>query len=36
MVCWSLPINTPVVAARGASQIASVGRRCSGLVQMAF
>jgi len=36
MVCWSLPIIVPVVAARGRSQIASRGLICSGLVQMAF
>src|SRR5271154_7590164 len=36
MVCWSLPIIVPVVAARGRSQIASRGLIWSGLVHMAF
>src|SRR5260370_39582970 len=36
MVCWSLPIIVPVTAARGRSQNASAGLRCSGLVQIAF
>ena len=36
IVWWSLPISTPVVAAKGRSHIPSAGLRCSGLVQMAF
>jgi hypothetical protein len=36
MVCWSLPIIVPVVAASGRSQNASAGFKCNGLVQIAF
>src|SRR6266851_8864833 len=36
MLCWSLPMSTPEVAARGNSQYVSVARMWKGLVQIAF
>src|SRR5215471_13714246 len=36
MLCWSLPINTPVAPIMGANQNESRGFRRNGLVQIAF